>query len=156
MGEALASHRDVNMVAFTGSCEVGKRIMELASKTVKRLQLELGGKNPVIVLDDADLDMAVSEGVTGQVFNCGQVCGSPGRFYVHEKIYDEFVEKFVAGMKKVVVGDPLMKRHRWVRLSAPNIAPVLKASLSQVSMKELSLSSAASDRPNRRWIKVTS
>ena len=60
VGESLASHRDVNMVAFTGSCEVGKRIMELASQTVKRLQLELGGKNPVIILDDADLDMAVA------------------------------------------------------------------------------------------------
>ena len=110
VGEALASHRDVNMVAFTGSCEVGKRIMELASKTVKRLQLELGGKNPVIVLEDADLDMAVSQGVRGQTFNCGQVCASPGRFYVHGKIYDEFVTKFVAGMKKVVVGDPANKK----------------------------------------------
>ena len=106
VGEALASHRDVNMVAFTGSCEVGKRIMELASQTVKRLQLELGGKNPVIVLDDADLGMAVSSGVRGQTFNCGQVCASHGRFYVHENIYDELVEKFVDGMKKVVVGDP--------------------------------------------------
>ena len=106
VGEALASHPDISMVAFTGSCETGKRIMELSSKTVKRVQLELGGKNPVIVLEDADVDMAVSAGVFGQIFNCGQVCGSPGRFYVHEKIYDQFVEKFVAGMKKVVVGDP--------------------------------------------------
>ena len=106
VGEALSSHLDISMVAFTGSCEVGKRIMELASKTVKRVQLELGGKNPVIVLDDADIDMAVSTGVMQQVMNCGQVCGSPGRFYVHEKVYSEFVEKFVAGMKKVVVGDP--------------------------------------------------
>jgi acyl-CoA reductase-like NAD-dependent aldehyde dehydrogenase len=106
VGEALASHSDVSLIAFTGSCEVGKRIMELASKTVKRVQLELGGKNPVIVLEDADLDMAISKGVMGQVMNCGQVCGSPGRFYVHEKIYDEFVKKFVTGMKKVVVGDP--------------------------------------------------
>jgi acyl-CoA reductase-like NAD-dependent aldehyde dehydrogenase len=106
VGEALASHRDVNMVAFTGSCEVGKRIMELASQTVKRLQLELGGKNPVIILDDADLDMAVASGVRGQTFNCAQVCASPGRFYVHENLYDAFVEKFVDGMKKIVVGDP--------------------------------------------------
>jgi betaine-aldehyde dehydrogenase len=106
VGEALATHPDVNMVAFTGSCETGKRIMELASKTVKRVQLELGGKNPVIVLDDADVEMAASRGVMAQVMNCGQVCASPGRFYVHAKIYDEFVEKFVAGMEKVVVGDP--------------------------------------------------
>jgi acyl-CoA reductase-like NAD-dependent aldehyde dehydrogenase len=94
------------MVAFTGSCEVGKRIMELASQTVKRLQLELGGKNPVIILDDADLDIAVASGVRGQTFNCAQVCASPGRFYVHENLYDAFVEKFVDGMKKIVVGDP--------------------------------------------------
>ena len=106
VGEALASHPDISMVAFTGSCEVGKRIMELGSQTVKRVQLELGGKNPVIVLEDADVDMAVGGGVFGQIFNCGQVCGSPGRFYVHEKVYDQFVEKFVAGMKKMVVGDP--------------------------------------------------
>jgi acyl-CoA reductase-like NAD-dependent aldehyde dehydrogenase len=106
VGEALASHPDVDIIAFTGSCETGKRIMELASKTVKRVQLELGGKNPVIVLDDANIDIAVSGEVIGQVWNCGQVCASPGRFYVHEKIYNEFVEKFVAGMKKVVVGDP--------------------------------------------------
>ena len=80
--------------------------MELGSQTVKRVQLELGGKNPVIVLEDANVDMAVGGGVFGQIFNCGQVCGSPGRFYVHEKVYDQFVEKFVAGMKKIVVGDP--------------------------------------------------
>jgi acyl-CoA reductase-like NAD-dependent aldehyde dehydrogenase len=106
VGEALASHPDISMVAFTGSCEVGKRIMELSSQTVKRVQLELGGKNPVIVLDDANVDMAVGSGVFGQIFNCGQVCGSPGRFYVHEKVYDQFVDKFVDGMKKVVVGNP--------------------------------------------------
>ena len=60
----------------------------------------------MIILDDADLDMAVAAGVRGQTFNCAQVCASPGRFYVHESFYDAFVEKFVDGMKKVVVGDP--------------------------------------------------
>jgi len=106
VGEALVSHPDVSMVAFTGSCEVGKRIMELSSQTVKRVQLELGGKNPMIVLEDADVDMAAGRGVMDQVMNCGQVRASPGRSYVHEKIYDQFVDKFVDGMKKVVVGDP--------------------------------------------------
>lgn len=106
VGEALVTDPRVGLVAFTGSCETGKRIMELASRTVKRLQLELGGKNPVIVLEDADLDGAVGRGVGSQCFNTGQVCASPGRFYVHEKLYDEFVEKFMAGAKKVVVGNP--------------------------------------------------
>ena len=106
VGEALSSHRNIDMVAFTGSCEVGKEIMASASQTVKRLQLELGGKNPVIVLDDADVNAAVAEVVNAQFKNCGQICASPGRFYVHEKVYDEFLEKFIAGAKKFVVGDP--------------------------------------------------
>ena len=106
VGEALASHRGVDMVAFTGSSETGKAIMSLASQTVKRLQLELGGKNPVIILDDADVNAAVNGMARQQCSNSGQICGSPGRFYVHEKVYDEFLEKFTAGMKKMVVGDP--------------------------------------------------
>jgi len=106
VGEALASHHAVDMVAFTGSSETGKAIMALASHTVKRLQLELGGKNPVIVLDDADVDAAAAAMVGEQCFNSGQTCGSPGRFYVHEKVYDEFLEKYTAATKKLVVGDP--------------------------------------------------
>lgn len=106
VGEALASHPGVDMVGFTGSCETGKVIMGLASKTVKRLQLELGGKNPVIILDDADIDTAVVDLVTGQFRNSGQICGSPGRYYVHEKVYDEFLGKYTAAATKLVVGDP--------------------------------------------------
>ena len=80
--------------------------MGMASKTVKRLQLELGGKNPVIILEDADVDKVTTVMVGKQTANCGQICASPGRYYIHEKVYDEFLEKFTAGMKKVVVGDP--------------------------------------------------
>jgi acyl-CoA reductase-like NAD-dependent aldehyde dehydrogenase len=105
-GMYLASHPGVNMISFTGSSETGKVIMATASGTLKRVQLELGGKNPFIVLEDADLEAAVNTGVPGVIFNCGQVCGSPGRFYVQEKVYDQFITKFVAGMKKVIVGDP--------------------------------------------------
>jgi acyl-CoA reductase-like NAD-dependent aldehyde dehydrogenase len=107
VGEALSAHPNVNLVAFTGSCETGKRIMELGSQNVKRVQLELGGKNPVILLEDADVDKAIGKCVFGQYMNAGMVCASPGSFYVHEKIYDEFVEKFVAGSKQIVVGDPI-------------------------------------------------
>ncbi len=106
VGEALASHPGVNMVSFTGSCEVGKRIMQCASATVKHLGLELGGKNPFIVFEDADIDAAVAKAVFACTFNTGMVCASPGRYYLHEKIHDEFVEKFVAALKKVVVGSP--------------------------------------------------
>lgn len=107
VGEALASHPDVRMVSFTGSSEVGKRIMELGSRNVKRMALELGGKNPFIVFGDADIDAAVQCAVHSSFSNCGQICASPGRYYLHESIYDEFVEKFVNAAGKVVVGDPL-------------------------------------------------
>ena len=106
VGEGLASHPGVDMVAFTGSCETGKTIMALASQTVKRLQLELGGKNPVIILDDADVNTAVFSMLMFQFANSGQICAAPGRFYVHEKVYDEFLEKVTAAARKIVVGDP--------------------------------------------------
>jgi acyl-CoA reductase-like NAD-dependent aldehyde dehydrogenase len=106
VGGALASHRGVDMVAFTGSCEVGKEIMALGSPTLKRCQLELGGKNPVIILDDADIDISAAETAPAQFRNSGQVCASPGRFFVHEKVYDKFMEKFIEATKKMTVGDP--------------------------------------------------
>ena len=106
VGESLASHRGVDMVSFTGSCETGKQIMALASQTVKRLHLELGGKNPVIILEDADINTAANAMAARQFSNAGQICACPGRFYVHEKVYDEFLEKFTAATQKLVVGDP--------------------------------------------------
>jgi acyl-CoA reductase-like NAD-dependent aldehyde dehydrogenase len=105
-GNALASHPGINMVSFTGSSEAGKSIMTAAGKTVKKLCLELGGKNPFIVMEDANIDAAADEGVRAQTENTGQVCVSPGRYYVHEKVHDEFVAKYIAGAKKVTVGDP--------------------------------------------------
>jgi acyl-CoA reductase-like NAD-dependent aldehyde dehydrogenase len=106
-GNALASHPDINMVSFTGSSETGKSIMTAAGKTVKKLCLELGGKNPFIVMEDADIDAAAAQGVRAQTQNSGQVCVSPGRYYVHEKVHDEFVAKYIAAAKKVTVGDPM-------------------------------------------------
>lgn len=107
IGELLSSHQDVNMVSFTGSCEVGKKIMAASSDTIKRLQLELGGKNPFIVMEDADIDAAAGKAAHAMTFNSGQVCATPGRYYIHEKVHDEFVSKVVAGLKAVVIGDPL-------------------------------------------------
>jgi betaine-aldehyde dehydrogenase len=106
VGEALASHPDVNFVSFTGSSETGKQIMKVASQTLKRAQMELGGKNPFIVLEDADIDKIIPMAARGLCFNTGMVCASPGRFYIHEKIHDEFVKKFITEIQKVVVGDP--------------------------------------------------
>lgn len=106
VGEALAAHPDVNFISFTGSSETGKTIMKTASETLKRAQMELGGKNPFIVLEDADIDKIVPMAAGSTCHNTGMVCASPGRFYIHESIHDEFVEKYIAEVNKVVVGDP--------------------------------------------------
>ena len=106
VGNALAAHPGVDNITFTGSLETGAAIMAAASPTVKRVCLELGGKNPFIVMEDGDVDKAVMKGVMTVCANTGQICASPGRFHVHEKVYDEFVEKYVERMKTVKFGDP--------------------------------------------------
>jgi len=107
VGTALAAHPGVDLVSFTGSSETGKDIMAKASSTVKRLVLELGGKNPFIILDDADMDLAAQKAMTSQLRNSGQICASPGRYYVSEKRHDEFVAKLIQAMETFKVGDPL-------------------------------------------------
>jgi acyl-CoA reductase-like NAD-dependent aldehyde dehydrogenase len=107
VGTALATHPGVDLVSFTGSSETGKDIMAKSSATVKRLVLELGGKNPFIILDDADIDLAAEKAVTSQLRNSGQICASPGRYYVSERKHDEFVARFVEKAKRFKVGDPL-------------------------------------------------
>jgi acyl-CoA reductase-like NAD-dependent aldehyde dehydrogenase len=104
-GEELAQHPLVDKVAFTGSTEVGRRIMQLASGTVKKVTLELGGKSANIVLDDADLDLAAAGVLWGTFFHNGQVCESGTRALVSRKIYDEFVAMLVERTGKIVIGD---------------------------------------------------
>jgi acyl-CoA reductase-like NAD-dependent aldehyde dehydrogenase len=104
-GEELAQHPDVDKVAFTGSTEVGRRIMQLASGTVKKVTLELGGKSANIVLEDADLDLAAAGVLWGTFFHNGQVCESGTRALIHRSIYDEFVQTLVERAGKIVIGD---------------------------------------------------
>ena len=106
-GAAIAHHMDVDKVAFTGSTEVGRLIMEAAAKSnLKRITLELGGKSPNIVFADTDLDEAVEGAHFGLFFNHGQCCCAGSRVFVEEKIYDQFVEKSGARARKTTVGDP--------------------------------------------------
>jgi aldehyde dehydrogenase (NAD+) len=104
-GEELAQYPLVDKVAFTGSTEVGRRIMQLASGTVKKVTLELGGKSANIVLDDADLDLAAAGVLWGTFFHNGQVCESGTRALVSRQIYDEFVGMLVERAGKIVIGD---------------------------------------------------
>ncbi|WP_316571258.1 aldehyde dehydrogenase family protein [Neobacillus sp. YIM B06451] len=106
IGNYLVEHPKVDKVAFTGSTPIGKDIMAKASQTMKRVTLELGGKSPNIVFDDADIDAAVDGSLFGIFYNSGQSCEARSRLYVHENIYDEFMEKFIAKTKKLKLGNP--------------------------------------------------
>ncbi|CAF95646.1 unnamed protein product, partial [Tetraodon nigroviridis] len=106
-GAAIASHVGIDKVAFTGSTKVGKLIQEAAGKSnLKRVTLELGGKNPNIIFADADLDLAVEQAHQGVFFNAGQCCTAGTRIYVEESIYDEFVRRSVERAKRRIVGSP--------------------------------------------------
>ncbi|WP_405805763.1 gamma-aminobutyraldehyde dehydrogenase [Streptomyces sp. NBC_00210] len=106
-GEHLVGHPDVAMTSFTGSTPVGKRVAEIATATVKRLHLELGGKAPFVVFDDADLEAAVHGAVAGSLINSGQDCTAATRAYVQRPLYDAFVSGVADLMATVRLGDPL-------------------------------------------------
>ncbi|CAK9330199.1 unnamed protein product [Citrullus colocynthis] len=109
-GAALASHMDVDKLAFTGSTSTGKVVLELAAKSnLKPVTLELGGKSPFIVCEDADVDKAVELAHFALFFNQGQCCCAGSRTFVHERVYDEFVEKSRVRAQRRVVGDPFKK-----------------------------------------------
>uniref|UniRef100_A0A804NVP6 Aldehyde dehydrogenase domain-containing protein n=1 Tax=Zea mays TaxID=4577 RepID=A0A804NVP6_MAIZE len=106
-GAALCSHMGVDKLAFTGSTGTGQIVLELAARSnLKPVTLELGGKSPFIVMDDADVDQAVELAHQAVFFNQGQCCCAGSRTFVHERVYDEFVEKSKARALKRVVGDP--------------------------------------------------
>lgn len=106
VGHELAANPKVGMVSLTGSVEAGVKIMEAAAANITKVSLELGGKAPAIVMDDADLDLAVKSIVASRVINTGQVCNCAERVYVHQKVKDQLVSKLVDAMSKVSVGDP--------------------------------------------------
>ncbi|CAH1394724.1 unnamed protein product [Nezara viridula] len=106
VGTALAVHPDVDKVSFTGSTEIGKVVYRNGSETMKRLTLQLAGKSPNIILPDADLDQAVEHGHFAIFNNTGQCCTAGSRTFVHESMYEKFVEKSIARIKAVKIGDP--------------------------------------------------
>jgi len=107
LAEDLILNPDVQTIMFTGSVPIGKKIMELASRNLNNIILELGGKDPMIVLKDADLEKASRGAVWGAFMNCGQSCGSVERVYVAKEITDEFIQRVLDLTKKIKVGNPL-------------------------------------------------
>lgn len=110
MGDTLFSDHRVKLITFTGSARVGRILSELAGRYQKRIVLELGGKSPLVVLADADLDYAVRSAAFGIFFNQGQVCMANSRIIVEEPIYDAFCEAFTNKVKQVPFGDPALEQ----------------------------------------------
>uniref|UniRef100_A0A673I298 Cytosolic 10-formyltetrahydrofolate dehydrogenase-like n=1 Tax=Sinocyclocheilus rhinocerous TaxID=307959 RepID=A0A673I298_9TELE len=108
VGQRLSDHPDVRKLGFTGSTEIGKQIMKsCAVSNVKKVSLELGGKSPLIIFNDCDLDKAVRMGMSSVFFNKGENCIAAGRLFIEESIHDTFVERVVNEIKKMKIGDPL-------------------------------------------------
>ena len=106
-GAALASHMDVDKIAFTGSTGTGKQIMKMASVNMKNITLETGGKSPLLVFEDADFDQAVKWSHLGIMSNQGQICTATSRILVQDTIYEKFITAFKEQIKTAsVVGDP--------------------------------------------------
>ncbi|BAL90834.1 putative aldehyde dehydrogenase [Actinoplanes missouriensis 431] len=106
VGEALVVHHLMRVISFTGSTAAGRRVGALAGEHLKRAHLELGGNSALIVLDDADVDAAVNAASFGSWFHQGQICMTTGRHLVHERLYDDFVERLAAKAAALPVGDP--------------------------------------------------
>ncbi len=107
VGNPLVEHPDVKVVSYTGSTEVGRSISKACAPTFKRLHLEMGGKNAILVMDDADVDLAVDGAVWGAFGTTGQRCTASSRLLVHRKVYDAFLEKLVGRVKALRVGNGL-------------------------------------------------
>lgn len=105
IGSAICQHEDIAKISFTGSTKVGKKVMQMASSTMKKVTMELGGKSPNIIFDDiANLDAAVGAALLGIYFNAGQTCIAGSRVYVHENIYEEFKKELVRRVGLIRVG----------------------------------------------------
>lgn len=107
VGTPLVNHSDVNLISFTGSSSVGKTISKAASDTLKRVSLELGGKNAQIVMDDADLELALEGVLWGAFGTTGQRCTATSRLILHDKVYDKFMDMLVSATKNLKLGDGL-------------------------------------------------
>ncbi|RLL47087.1 aldehyde dehydrogenase family protein [Oceanobacillus piezotolerans] len=106
IGDGFVEHPIPRAISFTGSTKTGKHIGEVAGRNLKEVHLELGGNSALVVLEDADIDLAVSAGVFSRFTHQGQICMSANRLIVHEAVYDEFVEKYVSKVSELTCGDP--------------------------------------------------
>lgn len=109
VGNYLATNPRIHAVSLTGSTDVGIQVARTAAQTLKRVALELGGNDAFIVLEDADLELAINEAVNGRFFNAGQICCAPKRFFIHRSLYQKFVDAVVERVSAFKAGNPLDK-----------------------------------------------
>src|ERR1041384_3232711 len=112
VGEEILRNPRIRRIAFTGSTEVGRHVMEVAGREIKRVTLELGGSDPMIVMEDANVDLAVKMAAVGRYFNCGQMCLGVKRLFLQESIADNFLGGLVEILKKKTVGNGINKETR--------------------------------------------
>ncbi|WP_211659338.1 aldehyde dehydrogenase family protein [Paracoccus indicus] len=124
VGQALVEHPGTAMITMTGSNRAGREIFRSAADGMKVLRLELGGKAPFIVMEDADLDRAVAAAVTARFTNCGQICTCNERMYLHRDIADEFLDRFVAASRALSIGDPMADPDLGPKVSGPEVAKI--------------------------------
>ena len=126
-GEMMTRHPDIAKVSLTGEVQTGKKVMEAAASSLKRVTLELGGKSPLVIFEDADLPNAASAALLANFYTQGEVCSNGTRVYVHESIHDEFVEMVAERTRKARIGDPLdVDTHIGALISEDHMNKVLK------------------------------
>jgi succinate-semialdehyde dehydrogenase / glutarate-semialdehyde dehydrogenase len=112
VGEEILKNPRIRRIAFTGSTEVGRHVMEVAGREIKRVTLELGGSDPMIVMEDANVDLAIKMADVGRFFNCGQMCLGVKRLFLHESIADQFIDGLADILRKKTVGNGMQKESR--------------------------------------------
>lgn len=128
VGQMLTAHPDIAKVSFTGESGTGKQVMADSAKTLKQVTMELGGKSPMIVFDDAKLDNAVSAAMVANFYTQGEVCTNGTRVFVHESIYPQFIEQLKARTEKLIVGNPMdMDTQIGALISKDHLGKVLQA-----------------------------
>jgi lactaldehyde dehydrogenase/glycolaldehyde dehydrogenase len=121
VGQALVESPQSDLITMTGSTRAGREIYASGAARIKPIRLELGGKAPFIVMEDADIDRAVESAVTARYTNCGQICTCNERMYLHRAIADEFIQKFIARSRALVIGDPLDNPDIGPKISGPEV-----------------------------------
>ena len=133
VGARIVEHPDIAAVSFTGSVATGRQVAIDCATNGKKVQLEMGGKNPMVAVDDADLDVAVGASLNGAFFSTGQRCTASSRLIVTEGVHDAFLEKLTAAAADLVVGDPLDPKTQ--------IGPVVDESQMEQNQRYLALAS---------------